>query len=451
MKRLIVVIVTIVLVGCSSATSSQTVQPMVVQTEVKTPASNVSNKDTPFPIDTIAPTETMQPTATATPTPTPLIGKLFFDMNGSGLQDQAIFIYDSSRITDERQPLQPDLLKVIADYVNTHPELKEGDQITIDEPILSGFIVCYHSECSTTDGNGNFTISDIGTNPYPKLNITDPNDNTPALTMRYINQWNKAVVIPAHSMKGIDIPEQHLNDTSISTIGEGIIAKSGQENQIGLMQGFLTSPFQANLIKTPILWTYTDLNLELGELKDWKGNQTPVWIGDQQIWNDITPGVYDQHQGTDWVMPISTSILAMGNGKIFNSEGGYPNDYARYVREIIDIPGDSSIYLITFGHNSINLVDVGDTIHRGQIIALSGNDAGLTTTNPHVHVSVWQVPRDIWYRYSNLPELGDFLFGRGIFEGNGRAVDYTNGSKVALDFCPFLNQLFIMGSIISFP
>lgn len=78
------------------------------------------NSNVPSYAPTIVPTTTItsisHPTVTSTATTTPMIeieGALFFDLNGSGLLDQATFAYDPSRLTDEIQPLQPDLLASI--------------------------------------------------------------------------------------------------------------------------------------------------------------------------------------------------------------------------------------------------------------------------------------------------------------------------------------------------
>jgi murein DD-endopeptidase MepM/ murein hydrolase activator NlpD len=371
-------------------------------------------------------------------------------MNGSGLPDEASLNYDPIRLADPRQPLQPDLDKSIDDYVSAHPDLKNGDLITIEEPGLSGYTVCVQDDCVQTGQQGNFSLPNKSGASRAYIKITDPNAGAPALAMRYINQWKKVVVIPAYEMNGVQVPEQHLNDTTVIPLGNGISITLGVENNVGLMQGFLTLPYQQNLDNKPILWTYTDLDLRIGYRLDWTGNNNQVWIGDQTIWNDVIPGVYDQHQGTDWVMPVGTPIIAMAYGTIFNSEGGYPNNYARYVRQTIDITGVPEVYLITYGHNSTNLVNVGDFVRRGQIIGLSGNDAGLIITNPHLHLSYWDVPRNIWDKYSTLPELGDFLFGRGIFSNNGRSVEYVNGSTVAMDYCPFENRLFTTGSNSTF-
>ncbi len=333
---------------------------------------------------------------------------LFFDMNGSGLHDTG-------------------------------------------EPGLAGFTICVEGtgNCTTTNIYGRFTLA---ANPGDTVTllITDPNAHNPSLAMRYINKWNGAVVISAYEMNGVAVPEQHLNDAEVVAIREGIEVVVGDDLQVGLMQGFLGKPHNENLPNTPFITTYTDLDLNLGTMLDWTGNTTQTTIiHDHDVWNAVTPGLMNQHQGTDWAMEVGTQIIAMAPGRIIISDGGQGRGFARYVRQVVDIPGDPNIYLLTYGHNSQNLVVVGPTVYeRGHVLALSGRNgsSGEDTTNPHLHVSVWQLPRDIWEQYQNEPELYDYLFGRGAFEGNGRSVTYPNGKNVALDYCPFGNRLFIRGS-----
>ena len=112
------------------------------QKPLVTPATLQQIASTPTQVPTATATVTQIPTATYTPNPTPtntqlppFVGKLFFDMNGSGLHDEATFQSDSVRLADERQTLQPDLEKSIDAYINQHPELQEGDLVTILEPV----------------------------------------------------------------------------------------------------------------------------------------------------------------------------------------------------------------------------------------------------------------------------------------------------------------------------
>jgi len=188
---------------------------------------------------TVTATHTPSPTATYTPMP-PLEGRLFFDMNGSGLPDEASFIYDTVRLADPRQPLQSDLDKSIDDYVSAQPDLNNGDIMTIEEPGLSNYTVCVQANCAQTDAEGNFSLPNPSGASSASIKITDSNAGTPPLEMRYINDWKGPVVIPAYEMDGVQVPEQHLNDTNIIPIENGTFIKLGADNNVGLMQGFRT-------------------------------------------------------------------------------------------------------------------------------------------------------------------------------------------------------------------
>ncbi len=53
---------------------------------------------------------------------------------------------------------------------------------------------------------------------------------------------------PAYEMNGVEVPEQHLNDTEMIPISNGVyIDQFKKENKIGLMQGFLTLPFNERI------------------------------------------------------------------------------------------------------------------------------------------------------------------------------------------------------------
>jgi murein DD-endopeptidase MepM/ murein hydrolase activator NlpD len=407
-------------------------------------------------------------------------GMLFFDLNGSGFRDKASFTYESVRMASQTVPLMPILVEEIDDFVQDHPNLQDDDLITIYEPALEGFTVCTSKICEITDETGSFSFSKSFLQNSLSLNITDPNSNGQSFAMRFINLNIGSTVVPEYTMEvtasimetltqitdctkdntsqvckrnenTLLIRKQILTDTQTLPISSKIKLKTGVKNEIGLMQGLLTQPYQADLSITPIIYSYTDLDHEIGALQDWNGNTTPMVWGDQGIWNDLVPGVYDQHQGTDYAMPIGTPLVAMADGTIINSEGGYPGDYARYIRQAVSLNGNNEVFLITLGHNAVNLVYANSSVKRGQLIALSGMDAGMITTNPHVHVSVWDIPTEIWDQYRSSPLLFDYINGVGIFEGiGGGTVQYENGESVTLDYCPYKNHLFTAGSLAPF-
>ncbi len=410
-KALFIIFLTIVLVSCAPTS---------------TPVPTSTATDIPRPTATLTPA----PTSTQEPTSTPIVsalnGVLFFDMNANGLRDKASFVLTldmDGNLPFTVQKLFPDITG------------KNGDIISVDEPYLNGFKLCVviseNQYCGTSDSDGKYTINNIpvASNTKVTLKITDPNAGDIRLAMRYVNRLVKT-------------------KPTLSFLDNGVTFSIGENVDIGLMMGFLTSWYSSSLDFKPIIFTYTDLNPTISQRLDWRGNTKSHRFGNQSVWNDVSYGVYDQHQGTDTAMPVGTEILAMSNGWVLNSEGGTSaQPYARYVRQVINIPGDPFIYWVSYGHNSKNEVSQGATAERGQVIALSGINAGLQTTNPHVHISIYQIPRDIWNKYEGLPELADYVFGTGKFAGKGNAVRYVQGYDVAKDYCPFQNYLFTFGQI----
>lgn len=85
------------------------------------------------------------------------------------------------------------------------------------------------------------------------------------------------------------------------------------------------------------------------------------------------------HAGVDFAGPPGSKVIATGPGVV--SFSGYKNGYG-YVVEIKHPTG----YLTRYGHNSRNLVREGQTIEKGQIIAIIGSTGRSTGT--HVHFEV---------------------------------------------------------------
>ncbi len=92
------------------------------------------------------------------------------------------------------------------------------------------------------------------------------------------------------------------------------------------------------------------------------------------------------HNGVDLAAPIGTPIYAADEGVVISSE--YKGSYGNLV--IIDHQNGYKTY---YAHNSENLVSVGDTITKGDLIAKMGSTG--RSTGPHLHFEV---------RYNDQPQ-----------------------------------------------
>ncbi len=313
----------------------------------------------------ISATNTPQPTIASTQPP-PVTGRIFFDMNGSGLQDESSFVFDPERLDDNRQPLQPDLDKAIKEYISTHADLKKGDLVTLSEPVLSGYKVCIDQECATTTSDGSFSIPNKTGNTTALLNITDPNANKPALAMRYINEWKGAKTISAYEMDGLKIPEQHLNFTISNSIQSGLSFSAAKVIKIGLMQGLYTLPF--NTKENFLLFGFFDTD-NSKNIHNYLGSQTRFNPGQ-------TIGTEDGHPGIDFKISSSNLLYAFAPGIINNGDNG---------RGALWVAISGNKVNAHVGHISKYLL-VGQTeVYRGMIIALSGSSG---TGWPHVHMQI---------------------------------------------------------------
>ena len=97
---------------------------------------------------------------------------------------------------------------------------------------------------------------------------------------------------------------------------------------------------------------------------------------------------YDSHQGTDFIIPICTPVVTAAPGVVI-----------RVVREFDR--GGLSVMMIhdhglvtTYNHLGRPLVEVGQRVGRGEVIALSGASgidfvASFFLSPPHVHFNTW--------------------------------------------------------------
>lgn len=94
---------------------------------------------------------------------------------------------------------------------------------------------------------------------------------------------------------------------------------------------------------------------------------------------DPLRGGFEYHKGLDISVPIGTPVHATASGTVTISK--LSSSYGYYVK--IDHGNE---YETLYAHNSELLVNVGDYVEAGQVIALSGATGNVT--GPHVHYEV---------------------------------------------------------------
>ena len=95
--------------------------------------------------------------------------------------------------------------------------------------------------------------------------------------------------------------------------------------------------------------------------------------------NDPFTGKQDFHKGLDFAGKKGSEVVAVGDGVV--SWAGKKSGYGKLV-EINHGNG----YTTRYGHNQSHMVSVGDTVKKGQQIALMGSTG--RSTGPHVHFEV---------------------------------------------------------------
>jgi len=264
------------------------------------------------------------------------------------------------------------------------------------EPPISGINVRIGDRIAMTDSSGAYILKDVPMG-HQLIEIGVP----PSFT--YIS----------HSLDvfhSLEIPVEVNVDADL-------------RRDLGLMEGFLTQPIPFGT--EYILLSHNDLDHRVGHIRNWFGGSTPGRVFNNEDWRACVPnGTFDQHQGTDWAVPIGTPIVAMAPGVIVcvAADTRFP--------KAVSIVHDTGVrkFATEYGHNSRNMARVGEKVCRGEVIALSGDDAGEAgETSPHIHINVYEVPAAL----SDLEEMSEFL------RSQPDPVVYPDGEWVKLVMDPY--------------
>jgi murein DD-endopeptidase MepM/ murein hydrolase activator NlpD len=320
----------------------------------------------PAPIPTPTPILTLAPSAT--PIPEPITGTIFWDANGSGLQD------DTSFIIHEFDPSDPPYFFQFLAANNTGlGNLSPGDLATVPEPPIPGITVCLGDICSETDTEGAFILQPEKTESTYHLTFIDPNADDPAKAFRYINKWNGPVVIESYEINGITVPKQKLNNTEIVIISGEFELSTNKKLKLGLVQGFLTFPFTS--FKDIVINNYYDRDKTkclanedphfCKNIRDWQGEQV----------------TYDDHIGIDYDTFQGRLVSAANEGKSDQSE--FNSSRGGYI-----ITDTFFGYEISYNHADTLLLNKSKNVFRGQILHTIGSTGN--SSHPHLHFDVKQ-------------------------------------------------------------
>lgn len=188
-------------------------------------------------------------------------------------------------------------------------------------------------------------------------------ENRKKLSLREFN-FEYAVNTKNQHLSSINVS---LNPVAVYDFKEKILQQSSQLKERTRTQeiaSLATNDYVAERNKMPIGYPY--------------GNASMISPGFGYRIHPIFRTV-DYHTGVDISVPVGYGLKATGDGRVV--EAGYSGGYG-YMVKIYHRDGIESLY----AHCSELLVDVGDMVKRGQVIAKAGHTG--TASESHVHYEI---------------------------------------------------------------
>lgn len=105
------------------------------------------------------------------------------------------------------------------------------------------------------------------------------------------------------------------------------------------------------------------------------------------------------HNGIDIGVPDGTSVRSIADGKVVRSDMVDYKGYGNFI--IVEHTVDGQKIYSAYGHLTKRLVNVGDTVKKGEEIAKSGGGQGLAgggglSTGPHLHFEIRKSQTGSW-------------------------------------------------------
>ncbi|MFC2055806.1 peptidoglycan DD-metalloendopeptidase family protein [Chloroflexota bacterium] len=267
-----------------------------------------------------------------------LSGKVFFDLDSNGLQDE-------------------------------------------NEAGIAGARVCIETTddtpCTLSEDNGAYKSVKLD-NGHHKLHVFSPT-NDPTSAMRFISISKGYVDLPGYYINGDKVPKQYLPDTKILSIDSPLeVTINGiTPLDIGLMQGYLTDVFACQDRELISDYHGYDLDPREGQVRNYLGDTT-ISYGP-----DGSSRTVDGHAAIDWGNTnqhiIGIYVRAAAPGIVaFAGEDPTTHGNCRMVSLAHPDTGQKTGYV----HLDRILVKDGQYVQRGQILGSLGQSC---TDWPHVH------------------------------------------------------------------
>ena len=168
---------------------------------------------------------------------------------------------------------------------------------------------------------------------------------------------------------GPDDAEGTVNLDFSSEIDDVISELEDREQQLSVLENILISSHMEDEVFPE------GRPINRGWISSYYGMRTNPFTGKLQF-----------HKGMDFASKSGSNVLSVAGGVVTWSSKryGYGN--------LVEINHGNG-YVTRYGHNKKNLVQVGDTVKKGQIISLMGSTG--RSTGPHVHFEVLKNGRQI--------------------------------------------------------
>lgn len=167
-----------------------------------------------------------------------------------------------------------------------------------------------------------------------------------------------------------------------------------------------------------------------------KGQVTQYLYENVELYKSAGLNLTKGHSGIDIAFPWGTPVYAVEGGLVCEVRDD-ASGFGKHVRILSDNEDSKGGREWTFGHNSFNLVKVGDKVKAGHKIALTGNTGFVVSdvnalgywikgsnknagTHLHLGCREFKYDRRGWQYYPNTPKI--------------TILNYNNGMSGCIDF-----------------